>query len=162
MLFVKFLMSFCNVPRVRVMVAPFRPLSYRCLEPFGRKRPYIQEIYIYINNNDKCSQGESHGMGIYDVKIILIRGGFLGEVRCEWLSEGCIDINWVKRGRRNITGGRAAGAEVSEEEKGQVLREGQVAEERRWKGWGCGWGMTLDGAGKGIQKQLGPEGVGPC
>ena len=112
-----------------------------------RDRTCVSYMYVF-DNYGSVLKGSHIRLWVYDMKVDLIREDSPEEVRCKLLSEGCV-AGW--RGGRNISGWRAASAETSEGEKGQVLEGGQggwrVQMDMGWGWWWCWmeWGGVAEG-----------------
>ena len=57
--------------------------------PQPRNRTCVSYMYVFYNY-DSALKGSHMKLLVYDMKIDLIREGSPEEVRCKWLSEGCV------------------------------------------------------------------------
>ena len=57
--------------------------------PQPRNRTCVSYMYVFYNY-DSALKGSHMRLLVYDMKIDLIREGSPEEVRCKWLSEGCV------------------------------------------------------------------------
>ena len=63
------------------------PSSWGFSQP--RNRTCVSYMYVFYNY-DSALKGSHMRLLVYDMKIDLIREGSPEEVRCKWLSEGCV------------------------------------------------------------------------